>query len=206
VIILGSPPPEEDERMPDPRSATHPVTNLADPAHAIARELLGVLPFGARAETLTRCPRLVERADDGDGPDGTGERTAAAVVEAIESLPGPVRLPGPHPDPVPSALVQRMLHVLLATRDLGWPGTDAPLSVRRVAAADLYFDATQTVLSDHDWKGPNGVEFALLTALAGRVCHMASLRAAADAEEGRAWDTRCEMLGHLHRLQWPRAR
>jgi hypothetical protein len=192
--------------MSDPRSATHPATTPADPAHVIARELLGVLPFGARAETLARCPRLVERVDDGDVPEGTGERTVAAVVEAIESFSGPVDLPDPHPGPVPPTLVRRMLHVLLATRDLGWPGTDAPLSVRRVAAADLYFDATQTVLSDHDWKGPNGVEFALLTALAGRVCHAASLRAAADAEEGRAWDTSCEMLGHPHRVQRPRGR
>ncbi len=87
-------------------------------------------------------------------------------MEAVESFADPVHLPDRHPDPLAPALVRHMLHVLLATRDLGWPGTDAPLSVRRVAAADLFFDATQTVLSDHDWKGPNGVEFALLTALA----------------------------------------
>ena len=97
-----------------------------------------------------------------------------------------------------------MLHVLLATRDLGWPGTDAPLSVRRVAAADLYFDATQEVLADHDWKGPDGVEFALLRALAGRVCRTAELRASAHAEQGRAWDATEERLGHLHRVRRPR--
>jgi hypothetical protein len=189
--------------MPDPRSATHPATNPADPAHAIARELLGILPFGARAETLARCPQLSECV--AGGLDTTGECAAGAVVEAIDSFPGPVHVPDQHPDPLPPALVRRMLHVLLATRDLGWPGTDAPLGVRRVAAADLFFDATQTVLTDHDWKGPNGVEFALLTALAARLCRLASLRAAADADEGRAWDTSGEMLGHLHRVQRPRS-
>jgi hypothetical protein len=181
--------------MPDARSPA------PRPAHDIARELLGVLPFGVRAETLTRCPCLVEQVDGGDP---TGESAAAAVVEAIDSFSGSLHLPGRHPEPLPPGLVRRMLHVLLATRDLGWPGTDAPLSVRRVAAADLFFDATQTVLSDHDWKGPSGVEFALLTALAGRICRTASLRAAAEADEGRAWDTGGEMLGHLRRVQRPR--
>jgi hypothetical protein len=97
-----------------------------------------------------------------------------------------------------------MLHVLLATRDLGWPGTDAPLGVRRVAAADLFFDATQAVLSDHDWKGPNGVEFALLTALAARVCRDASRHVRAEADEGRARDAGGEVLGRLRRVQRPR--
>ena len=77
-----------------------------------------------------------------------------------------------------------------------------------VAAADLFFDATQTVLSDDDWKGPNGVEFALLTALAGRVCHAAPRRAptgdATGDDEGRARDTAGEMLGRLRRVQRPR--
>jgi hypothetical protein len=190
--------------MPDPRSATPSAADVPDPAHAIARELLGVLPFGARADTLARCPRLAERVDGDDGGAAPGERAAAAVVEAIESFTGSLHLPDRHPDPLAPALVRRMLHVLLATRDLGWPGTDAPLSVRRVAAADLFFDATQTVLSDDDWKGPNGVEFALLTALAGRVCRTASLRASVEADEGRARDASVEMLGHLHRVQRPR--
>jgi hypothetical protein len=137
----------------------------------------------------------------------TLRRAAAAVVAAIESFAGAVHLPR-QPEPLPAELVRHMLHVLLATRDLGWPGTDAPLSVRRVAAADLFFDATQTVLSDHDWKGPHGVEFALLTALAGRVCDTAPRRAPArDAswdDEGRARDTAGEMLGRLRRVQRPR--
>ena len=180
----------------------HSVTDQPDPAHQIARELLGVLPFGARAASPTRCPRLAERVEG--IIDGNGERTVAAVVEAIESFDGPLHLPDRHPDPLAPALVRRMLHVLLATRDLGWPGIDAPLSVRRVAAADLFFDATQTVLSDHDWKGPHGVEFALLTALAASVCRAAALRASVEADEGRAWDTSGEKLGHLHRVRRPR--
>ena len=89
-----------------------------------------------------------------------------------------------------------MLHVLLATRDLGWPGPDAPLSVRRVAAADLFFDATQTVLGDDDWKGPHGVEFALLRILAGQLCRIAPLPEAGQPAP--------ERLGHLHRVQRPR--
>ena len=196
--------------MADPRSATRPEADppgLAhDPTYTIARELLGILPFGARAETLTRCPRLIEQVDDGaDGdPAPAGARAAAAVVDAIESFPDPVHLPDRNPEPLAPALVRRMLHVLLATRDLGWPGTDAPLSVRRVAAADLYFDATQEVLADHDWKGPHGVEFALLRALAGRICRTAALRASAHEEQGRAWDATEERLGHLHRVRRPR--
>lgn len=208
--------------MRDPRSAS-PVDAAA---FAIARELLGVLPFGvlpfgARPEVLARCPQLAERVvDDDDGGHGhgghghgedgggaapaDGERAAAVVVEAIETFTDEVDLPDRHPDPLPPALVRRVLHVLLATRDLGWPGTDAPLSVRRVAAADLFFDATQTVLPDDDWKGPNGVEFALLTALAGRICRTASLRASAEADEGRARSASGEVLGRLHRVQRPR--
>ena len=169
-----------------------------DPVHEIARELLNVLPFGARPAALARCPRLAERVDA-----ATGEAALAAVVAAVEASTDPVRLPGRHPDPLPPALVRHMLHVLLATRDLGWPGTDAPLSVRRVAAADLFFDATQTVLSDHDWKGPDGVEFALLTALATAVC-AATARPASGADEGRARDAGAEMLGQLHRVRRPR--
>ncbi len=157
--------------MPDSRPAVHPVPDAPDPTHEVARELLGILPFGARAEVLAPCPRLTEQVGGRGGRGQTddappGAHAAAAVVEAVESFADPVHLPDRHPDPLAPALVRHMLHVLLATRDLGWPGTDAPLSVRRVAAADLFFDATRTVLSDHDWKGPNGVEFALLTALA----------------------------------------
>jgi hypothetical protein len=204
--------------MPDPRPAIHPAPDDPDPIHEIACELLGVLPFGARAETLVRCPRLAARVDVGRSHGGRqaggqqegprcGRRTATAVVAAIESFTGAVHLPR-QPEPLPAELVRHMLHVLLATRDLGWPGTDAPLSVRRVAAADLFFDATQTVLADHDWKGPNGVEFALLTALAGRVCHTVPRRdPARDAspdDEGRARDTAGEMLGRLGRVQRPR--
>jgi hypothetical protein len=96
-----------------------------------------------------------------------------------------------------------MLHVLLATRDLGWPGPDAPLSVRRVAAADLFFDATQTVLADDAWKGPDGVEFALLRMLAGRICHIAPLPTPARTDE-RVDETSGERLGHLRRVQRPR--
>jgi hypothetical protein len=196
--------------MPDPRSTTRPADDspglVPGPAYAIARELLGVLPFGARADTLARCPRLVEQVEAGDpvaDDDGRGDRTTAVLVDAIESFSDAVLLDR-QPEPLPPALVRRMLHVLLATRDLGWPGTDAPLSVRRVAAADLYFDATQEVLTDHDWKGPHGVEFALLTALAAGICRTAALRASADADRGRAWDAGEERLGHLHRVQRPR--
>jgi hypothetical protein len=193
--------------MRDPGSASHPAPDAPDPAYEIARELHGILPFGAQADALVRCPRLAERVAGGAGrPSGHGERTAAAVVDAIESIPA-VHLPDHHIEPLSPALVRRMLHVLLATRDLGWPGTDAPLSVRRVAAADLFFDDTQTVLSDHDWKGPNGVEFALLSALAGRVCSTAARRttaATAAADEDRARDAGGEMLGQLRRVRRPR--
>ena len=145
--------------MSDSRIGGRPVADGHDPVYEIARELVGVLPFGARSDTVARCTRLTERVEV--------ERAVATVVEAIESVTGPVHLPEHHSEPVAPAVVRRMLHVLLATRDLGWPGPDAPLSVRRVAAADLFFDATQTVLGDDDWKGPNGVEFALLQVLAG---------------------------------------
>ena len=165
--------------MRDPGSATRSTPSAPDPVYEVARELHGILPFGARPDVLTRCPRLVDSvgdpADDGAAGDA-GDGAMAAVVAAIEAITGSVHLPDHHGEPLGPALVRRMLHVLLATRDLGWPGTDAPLSVRRVAAADLFFDDTQTVLSDDDWKGPNGVEFALLTALAGRVCHAAAAR------------------------------
>jgi hypothetical protein len=187
--------------MPDPRPAVPPAPDVPDPTHEVARELLGILPFGARAEALARCPRLAEQV--GCGQAG-GERAETVVVEAVESFGDPVHLPDRHPDPLPPALARHMLHVLLATRDVGWPGTDAPLSVRRVAAADLFFDATQTVLSDHDWKGPNGVEFALLTALAARICRAASRHVRAEADEGRARDTGGEVLGRLRRVQRPR--
>ena len=203
--------------MRDPGSATRSTPNVPDPVYEVARELHGILPFGARPDVLTRCPRLVDSVgdptDDGAAGDaGTGDGAMAAVVTAIESITGSVHLPDHHGEPLCPALVRRMLHVLLATRDLGWPGTDAPLSVRRVAAADLFFDDTQTVLSDDDWKGPNGVEFALLTALAGRVCHAAAARRAAAAPtddsgaaaEGRARDTGGEMLGQLRRVRRPR--
>lgn len=184
--------------MSESRAAGRPAADGQDPAYAIARELVGVLPFGARGDTVARCAVLTERVADG--------HAVAAVIEAIESIPA-VNLPGHHPEPVAPAVVRRMLHVLLATRDLGWPGPDAPLSVRRVAAADLFFDATQTVLGDDDWKGPNGVEFALLQVLAGRICRIAPLRAPVpEGEGGRAGDTppATERLGHLHRVRRPR--
>lgn len=180
-----------------------------DRTHAVARELLGILPFGARPEALARCPSLVGRLHAARygvtagpaiaDPEDAGS-AAAAVVAAVEAAiedVGPVRLRR-HPDPLPAALARRMLHVLLATRDLGWPGTDAPLSVRRVAAADLFFDATQTVLADDDWKGPHGVEFALLTALAGRLRH-----APRPGPAGPGDDPGVERLGHLRRVQRP---
>jgi hypothetical protein len=185
--------------MPDPRPAG------PDLAHEIARELLNVLPFGARPAALRRCPRLARRVDealDATPPDD-GSRAAAAVVDAVESAVRPVPVPG-QPEPLPAPLVRHMLHVLLATRDMGWPGVDAPLSVRRVAAADLFFDATQTVLTDDDWKGPDGVEFALLSALAGALCRRTVRRSAVCPDEERAPDVGAEMLGHLHRVRRPR--
>jgi len=180
--------------MSDSPTAGRPAAEGQDPAYEIARELVGVLPFGARTDTVARCARITERVEAGGA--------LSAVVEAIESVPA-VYLPGHHPEPVAPAVVRRMLHVLLATRDLGWPGPDAPLSVRRVAAADLFFDATQTVLGDDDWKGPNGVEFALLKVLADRICGIAPLPTAATGHEpGREPGT--ERLGHLHRTRNPR--
>ena len=197
--------------MRDPGSVSRPTPDAPDPVYEVARELHGILPFGARPDVLTRCPRLVDSVDDAGNGDGAGKGAMAAVVAAIESITGSVHLPDHHGEPLGPALVRRMLHVLLATRDLGWPGTDAPLSVRRVAAADLFFDDTQTVLSDDDWKGPNGVEFALLTALAGRVCRAAAQRTATEAAdgtgaaaEGRARDTGGELLGQLRRVRRPR--
>ena len=178
--------------MSDSPIADRPAADGQDPAYEIARELVGVLPFGARSDTVGRCARLTERVEC--------ERAVAVVVEAIESVTGPVHLPGHHGDPLAPAVVRRMLHVLLATRDLGWPGPDAPLSVRRVAAADLFFDATQTVLGDDAWKGPNGVEFALLKVLADRICRIAPLPTTATGHDpGREPGT--ERLGHLHRTR-----
>jgi hypothetical protein len=180
--------------MSDSRIAGRPAADGQDPVYAIARELVGVLPFGARDDTVARCARLTERVE--------GERAVAAVVEAIESVTGSVHLPGHHTEPVAPAVVRRMLHVLLATRDVGWPGLDAPLTVRRVAAADLFFDATQTVLGDDDWKGPHGVEFALLQVLAGRICRLAPVPS---SDGGDAADQLSpERLGQLHRMQRPR--
>ena len=184
--------------MPDSLIAGRPAADGQDPAYEIARELVGVLPFGARSDTVGRCARLAERAE--------GERAVAVVVEAIESVTGPVHLPGHHCEPVAPAVVRRMLHVLLATRDLGWPGPDAPLSLRRVAAADLFFDATQTVLGDDVWKGPNGVEFALLQVLAGRICRIAPLPTPSpgSGDDRAAERLSPERLGQLHRVQRPR--
>jgi hypothetical protein len=183
--------------MSDSRIGGHPVADGPDPAFEIARELVGVLPFGARADTVARCTRLTERVGD--------ERAVTTVVTAIESVTAPVHLPEHHAEPLAPAVVRRMLHVLLATRDLGWPGPDAPLSVRRVAAADLFFDATQSVLGDDDWKGPDGLEFALLQVLAGRICRIAPPPTTAppgdDVDEAAA-----ERLGHLHRVQRRRGR
>jgi hypothetical protein len=180
--------------MSDSRIAGRGAADGHDPAYEIARELVGVLPFGARREIVARCARLAERVE--------GEHAVDAVVEAIESVTASVDLPGHHPEPLAPAVVQRMLHVLLGTRDLGWPGLDAPLSVRRVAAADLFFDATQTVLGDDDWKGPNGVEFALLRVLAQRICRIAPLPSP-DAEGGPS-ESAGERLGQLHRVRRPR--
>jgi len=184
--------------MSDSPIAGRPAADGQDPAYEIARELVGVLPFGARSDTVGRCARLTERVES--------ERAVAVVVEAIESVTGPVHLPGHHGDPLAPAVVRRMLHVLLATRDLGWPGPDAPLSVRRVAAADLFFDATQTVLGDDAWKGPNGVEFALLQVLAGRICAIAPLPTPAPGrgDDRGAERLSPERLGQVHRVQRPR--
>jgi hypothetical protein len=183
--------------MSDSPIAGRPAEDGHDPVYEIARELVGVLPFGARRDTVGRCARLTDRVD--------GEGAVATVVEAIESVPA-VHLPGHHPEPLAPAVVRQMLHVLLATRDLGWPGPDAPLSVRRVAAADLFFDATQTVLGDDAWKGPNGVEFALLQVLADRICRIAPLRTPVpgSGDDRAAEQLSPERLGHLHRVQRPR--
>lgn len=199
--------------MPDPVPADphgRPRPARPDPVHVIARELLGVLPFGARPEALARCPALVARVHGlplraRPAPVGPAEsaRVADAVVAAIEAPDGAVSVRG-HAEPLDPDLVRRMLHVLLATRDLGWPGTDAPLSVRRVAAADLFFDATQTVLADDDWKGPQGVEFALLTALAARICRTPP-PAGGPGDAGALFgDPGVERLGHLGRVHRPR--
>ena len=168
-----------------------------DDAHAIARELVGVLPLGARPEVLARCGRLARRIQ------GDGNRAVEAVVEAIDHITEPVQLPDWHPGPLPAAVVRRMLHVLLASKDLGWPGLDAPVGIRRVAAADLFFDATQTVLGDDDWKGPNGVEFALLKVVAARICRIAPLPSPA-SEGGPVHESAGERLGQLHRVRRPR--
>ena len=110
--------------MSDSRIGGRPVADGQDPVYEIARELVGVLPFGARGDTVARCTRLTERVEV--------ERAVGTIVEAIESVTGPVLLPEHHSEPVAPAVVRRMLHVLLATRDLGWPGPDAPqLPARR---------------------------------------------------------------------------
>jgi hypothetical protein len=197
--------------MPDPvpadrRGRTHGPPG-PDPVHAIARELLGVLPFGARPDALARCPTLVARVHGGaprlrPADAAEGARVADAVAAAIDGFAGTPSVPR-HPEPLEPGLVRRMLHVLLATRDLGWPGTDAPLGVRRVAAADLFFDATQAVLADDDWKGPHGVEFALLTALAAHVCRTPPAPAGPGLAGELFGEPGVERLGHLGRVRRP---
>src|SRR3954447_21509958 len=131
--------------MPAPRPADQRAPDAPDPIHEIARELLGILPFGARPDTLGRCPRLTERVDaarlddrwPGGGergdPAASSTRAAAAGARAIESVAARAgscagSLPlARRPEPLAPELARHMLHVLLATRDLGWPGTDAPL-------------------------------------------------------------------------------
>src|SRR3954470_23637936 len=90
--------------MPAPRPADHPPPDDPDPIHEIACELLGILPFGARPDTLGRCPRLTERVDAArldDGWPGGGERgdpgagrspARGGVVDAIESFAGSLTL------------------------------------------------------------------------------------------------------------------
>jgi hypothetical protein len=199
------------DQRPEVTGPDGPVDGAVDGAvdgvvHEVARELLGVLPFGLTTAALARCPRLTALIGPPAvaGKERCGDaHTTATIVEAIESMTDPTVLPH-HPEPVAPAVARHMLHVLLASRDVSWPGRDSPLGVRRVAAADLYFDATQTVLADHDWRGPHGVEFALLTGLAERICRTAALRATARAAEVRARDACGERLGQLHRVHPPR--
>jgi hypothetical protein len=167
-----------------------------DDAHTIARELVGVLPLGARPEVLARCGRLARRIQ------GDGNRAAEAVVEAIDHITEPVQLPDWHPGPLPAALVRRMLHVLLASKDLGWPGLDAPVGIRRVAAADLFFDATQTVLGDDDWRGPDGFEYALLLVLSRRIVRLRPDEPV-PAPGHSPLDGSGEVLGRIHRVRRP---
>jgi hypothetical protein len=169
-----------------------------DDAHTIARELVGVLPLGARPEVLSRCGRLTHRVQ------GDGNRALEAVVEAIDHITEPVQLPDWHPSPLQASLVRRMLHVLLASQDVGWPGLDAPVGIRRVAAADLFFDATQTVLGDHDWRGPDGIEFALLLVLSRRIVHLRPDEAARAAGRGSHPEGSGEVLGRIHKVRRPR--
>src|SRR5690242_20772453 len=101
--------------MRDAGSAPRPAPDRSVSAYEIARELHGILPFGARAGALARCPRLGEQVGS---PPEDGGFVAATVVAAIDSFTDPVRLTH-DARPVRPALVRRMLHVLLATRDLG---------------------------------------------------------------------------------------
>ena len=86
--------------MSDSPTAGRPAAEGQDPAYEIARELVGVLPFGARTDTVARCARITERVEAGGA--------LSAVVEAIESVPA-VHLPGHHAEPVAPAVVRRML-------------------------------------------------------------------------------------------------
>ena len=72
--------------MSDSPIAGRPAADGQDPAYEIARELVGVLPFGARSDTVGRCARLAERVE--------GERAVAVVVEAIESVTARCTCPG----------------------------------------------------------------------------------------------------------------
>ena len=46
--------------MSDSRIAGRPAADGHDPAYEIARELVGMLPFGARDDTVARCTRLTD--------------------------------------------------------------------------------------------------------------------------------------------------
>ena len=164
--------------MPDSRTAVHPAPDGPDPDYEIACELLGVLPFGARAEALTVSPAR-ERVDTAGstGPRGraagrdgrSARRGGGRRGDRVGRRPGaPARAPSRAA--APASWSGTCCTCCWPPATWAGPVPDAPLSVRRVAAADLFFDATQTVLGDDDWKGPNGVEFALLTAFAARIC------------------------------------
>ena len=49
--------------MSDSRIGGRPVADGQDPVYEIARELVGVLPFGARGDTVARCARITERVE-----------------------------------------------------------------------------------------------------------------------------------------------